>query len=126
MFKTIVVPLDGSPLSEQVLPKAAELAKCFPDAKFVLLEVIKPLAPSVIDAMVLSNSSEVETLTPGEAMDYLRQVAARYFPGLHVRIMAEEAGRPKSSCRRPKTLKPTLSPWPATGGAGSPGSLWAA
>jgi hypothetical protein len=41
MFKTIVIPLDGSPLSEQVLPKAVEMAKCFPDAKFVLLEVIK-------------------------------------------------------------------------------------
>jgi nucleotide-binding universal stress UspA family protein len=92
MFKTILVPLDGSPLSEQVLPKAAELAKCFPDAKFVLLEVIKPISPSVIDALVLSNSSDVETLTPEEAMDYLRQIAAKYFQGMNVRIVAEEGG----------------------------------
>ncbi|PPD57840.1 universal stress protein [Dehalogenimonas etheniformans] len=92
MFKTIVVPLDGSPVSEQVLPMAAELAKCTPDSKIILLEVIKPVGPSVIDALVLSNASEVETLTPAEAKDYLRQIAAKYLAGIHVQILAEEGG----------------------------------
>ncbi|APV43392.1 Nucleotide-binding universal stress protein, UspA family [Dehalogenimonas formicexedens] len=92
MFKTIIVPLDGSPVSEQVLPKAAELARCSPDSKIILLEVIKPVGPSVIDALVLSNASEVPTLTPGEAKDYLRQVAAKHLSGIHVQILAEEGG----------------------------------
>ena len=108
MFKTIVVPLDGSPLSEQVLPKAAELAKCFPDAKFVLLEVIKPMTPSVVDALVFSNSSEVETLTPEKAMEYLRRVAAKYFPGMHLRIMAEEGGAAEIILQTAKDVKADL------------------
>ena len=92
MFKTIVVPLDGSPVSEQVLPKAAELAKCSPDSRVILLEVIRPVGASIIDALVLSNASEVETLTPDEAKDYLREIAAKYFSGIHVQIAAEKGG----------------------------------
>jgi nucleotide-binding universal stress UspA family protein len=108
MFKTIVIPLDGSPLSEQVLPKAAELAKCFPDAKFVLLQVIKPPGSSVIDALVLSNASEVETLTPEEAMDYLKGIAAKYLPGMRVQIMAEEGGPAEVILHTAKDVKADL------------------
>ncbi|XUX00438.1 MAG: universal stress protein [Dehalogenimonas sp.] len=92
MFKTIIVPLDGSRVSEQVLPTAADLARCAPDSKIILLEVIKPVGPSVIDALVLSNASEVETLTPAEARDYLRQIAAKHLTGIRVQILAEEGG----------------------------------
>jgi nucleotide-binding universal stress UspA family protein len=41
MYKRILVPLDGSPRAEAILPHAEELAACL-DAKVVLLRVFEP------------------------------------------------------------------------------------
>ncbi|KTB47819.1 Universal stress protein UspA or related nucleotide-binding protein [Dehalogenimonas alkenigignens] len=90
MFKTVIVPLDGSPVSEQVLPKVVELAKCFSDAKFILLQVIQPLSSSVTGTLALSTVGEIMTLTHGEASDYLRDIAARILPDKNVRTIVEE------------------------------------
>jgi len=43
MFKRILVPLDGSALAEQALPRAVELAK-LDDAEIILLRVLTPQA----------------------------------------------------------------------------------
>jgi nucleotide-binding universal stress UspA family protein len=42
MYKTILVPLDGSKRSEAILPHVEELAHCL-DAKVILLQVIEHL-----------------------------------------------------------------------------------
>lgn len=118
MFKTIVVPLDGSPVSEQVLPKAAELAKCSPDSRIILLEVIKPVEASVIDALVLSNASEVETLTPAEAKDYLRAIAARQLAGIRVQIVAEEGGAAEIILQTAKDVKADIIAMASRGRSG--------
>ncbi|HEY8259329.1 MAG TPA: universal stress protein [Gemmatimonadales bacterium] len=74
----ILVPLDGSPLAEQVLEPATELAKTL-DAEMVLLQVVQPVlmgegmmptAPSAYDQELTELSREV-------AQDYVRDVAER-------------------------------------------------
>lgn len=40
-YKTILVPLDGSPRAEKILPHVEELARKF-DANLILLQVIEP------------------------------------------------------------------------------------
>ena len=42
MYKRILLPLDGSPLSEQALPHAIAIAECF-QSELVLLRVFVPL-----------------------------------------------------------------------------------
>jgi len=45
MHKRILLTLDGSEISEQAIPRAVELARCF-HAKLFILRVITPLAKS--------------------------------------------------------------------------------
>lgn len=45
MHKRILLTLDGSEISEQAIPKAVELARCF-NAQLYLIRVISPLAKS--------------------------------------------------------------------------------
>jgi nucleotide-binding universal stress UspA family protein len=46
MYKTILVPLDGSPRAETILPHATSLAAKY-KAKLVLLQVVEPLVAMV-------------------------------------------------------------------------------
>lgn len=46
MYKTILVPLDGSPRAELILPHAASLAVKY-GAKLVLLQVVEPMVAMV-------------------------------------------------------------------------------
>lgn len=46
MYKTILVPLDGSPRAEAILPHAEALAKSF-QAKIIFLEVVDPAVAAV-------------------------------------------------------------------------------
>ncbi len=77
MFKNILVPLDGSTLSEASLKPAALLAQRL-HSPVILLHVIEQGAPAQVhDERHLTNPEEAET--------YLRQVAGRVFPaGTHV------------------------------------------
>jgi nucleotide-binding universal stress UspA family protein len=74
MFTHILVPLDGSSLAETALPAAASLASIF-GSPVTLFHVIEQNAPEAVH--------EDRHLTrAGEAEDYLKAVAARYFaPG---------------------------------------------
>jgi nucleotide-binding universal stress UspA family protein len=74
----ILVPLDGSPLAEEVLEPAAELAKAL-DAEVTLLQVVQPAmlgeglmlpVPSVYD-------DGLTELSRDQAEDYVRSVAER-------------------------------------------------
>jgi nucleotide-binding universal stress UspA family protein len=72
MFKHILVPLDGSNLSEASLIPAAILAEKF-KAPVTLLHVIEQDAPSEVHA-------DRHLTKPDEALEYLEDIAKRAFP----------------------------------------------
>jgi len=72
MFKNILVPLDGSNLSEASLGPAAYLAKKL-RSQVTLFHVIEQGAPSEIH-------KERHLTQPEEADAYLKEVAKRFFP----------------------------------------------
>lgn len=77
MFSRILVPLDGSRLSEASLPAAAQFAIRF-DAQIILLHVIERDAPTEVH-------KERHLTDAKEASSYLTDVAARAFaPGSRV------------------------------------------
>ena len=72
MFKNILIPLDGSNLSEASLIPAAILAEKF-KAPVTLLHVIEQDAPSEVHA-------DRHLTKPDEALEYLEDIAKRSFP----------------------------------------------
>ena len=85
MFKHILVPLDGSNISEAALAPAAYLAKTL-DSRVTLLHIIEQGAPTEIH-------KERHLTKPDEAGAYLKEVAQRAFPSkvkvkTHVHTMA--------------------------------------
>jgi nucleotide-binding universal stress UspA family protein len=77
MFNNILVPLDGSRLSESALPPAVYLARKL-DAPIMLLHVIEQDAPSEVH-------KERHLTNPEEAEAYLKDVVSRSFPsGMNV------------------------------------------
>jgi nucleotide-binding universal stress UspA family protein len=77
MFKHLIVPLDGSRLSESVLPMVADLAQKL-QATVTLVHVIEKNAPVEIHG-------EPHLFRVQEAEHYLDEVERRYFsPGLQV------------------------------------------
>ena len=90
MFNTILVPLDGSELSESVLPKMVELTKCLPEAKFVLLEVISPIGSNAMSALAAPAAGEIQGVSEDEAVEYLRAISTKYLPKSNVQILVDE------------------------------------
>jgi nucleotide-binding universal stress UspA family protein len=78
MFKTILVPVDGSPLAERVLPYAIRLARA-PDAKLVLVRAHRFTAPvAFVDGPLLPGPlTEAEEREQAEAWAELRATADR-------------------------------------------------
>lgn len=72
MFKNILVPLDGSKLSEAAIPAAASLAKTL-HAPVTLLHIIEKDAPQEIH-------KDHHITQADEASAYLEQLAKRAFP----------------------------------------------
>lgn len=71
MYKTILVPLDGSKRAERILPHVEALAHKF-DAKLVILQVVEPILVGVspYDAGAMYLAEEVERRTE-EAKAYV-------------------------------------------------------
>lgn len=69
MYKKILVPLDGSPLAEAILPHAQALAKS-EGAEIVLLRVSQPPAPEFLDRDVKTGARLVEKMEQ-EACHYI-------------------------------------------------------
>jgi len=77
MFKHLIVPLDGSQLSEAVLPVAIQLAQRL-DASVTLVHVIERNAPKAVHG-------ERHLSEPSQAEAYLKALMKRMFPpGLRV------------------------------------------
>lgn len=73
-FKHIVVPLDGSPLAERVLPQAAEFARTY-QAEIHLFRAISSWPPSLVGAEAAAFEMSWYEALREEAQHYLEQVA---------------------------------------------------
>lgn len=80
MFRRILVPLDGSPEAEAVLPELESIRG--DESEILLLHVIPSLVPS---AMATPRGT---VLLPEEALSYLEEVTLR-FPQLHSELQVE-------------------------------------
>ncbi|GCE20535.1 universal stress protein [Dictyobacter kobayashii] len=74
MFRRILVPLDGSPRAEQVLPLAAHIARTY-NSTIVLtriVDIFETIGASTIQAATLTN--EIREIQEKEAQQYLQRV----------------------------------------------------
>ncbi|GAB4435785.1 MAG: universal stress protein [Chloroflexi bacterium OHK40] len=79
MYRHILVPLDGSPLAEQVLPHVHALAANEGTTRITLLRAVPPVfTPSVDYTGMLASSAEVFETMEQEARDYLERIAAEF------------------------------------------------
>jgi nucleotide-binding universal stress UspA family protein len=74
MFKTLLVPLDGSELSESILPRVIAVAKPS-NARVVLLQAHAPLERGVREAMGEDIAEKLDTVTREETEAYLNKIA---------------------------------------------------
>jgi nucleotide-binding universal stress UspA family protein len=74
MFKTLLVPLDGSELSESILPRVIAVAKPS-NARVVLLQAHEPLERGVRQAMGEDLAEKLDTVTREDTEAYLNKVA---------------------------------------------------
>jgi nucleotide-binding universal stress UspA family protein len=92
MFKRVVIPLDGSPVAEGILPFIMQIAGPL-DLEVLLLRVVEPQMPEVMEGsryVVV----EDEATRLADAEEYLRPVAAQ-LTGRGVRVRtAVRRGRP--------------------------------
>jgi nucleotide-binding universal stress UspA family protein len=83
MYKSIMVPLDGSPFSEEALPTAIRLARGS-GARLLLARVVDRSVPSILLSSPLADQSWAESPVD-HATDYLEDVAARILASTGVR-----------------------------------------
>jgi nucleotide-binding universal stress UspA family protein len=78
MYRTILVPLDGSRRAETILPHVATLASCF-QAQIILLQVIEPVPIMAGPTMVYTTPSYIDDVTRRDVESYLvgKQVSLR-------------------------------------------------
>lgn len=96
MFKKILVPLDGSPLSEQALAPAVQLAQTM-EAELLLLRCAPRVEPMLLLAPTLAAEFEgalyrtVQVDRLQEVRDYLAEVQRRcQWPGGRIRCLDSE------------------------------------
>ncbi len=83
MFRQILIPLDGSPVAEQVLPLAKMLVLRF-QSSVVLLRVIEPIhVRRRAEGEVFRNDDQVELLR-GSALEYLETIHHDFAAGIPV------------------------------------------
>lgn len=80
MYRHILVPLDGSPLAEQVLPHVHALAANEGTSKITLLRAVPPVFTTSVDYSGLMATTANETLATleAEAKDYLDRIASEF------------------------------------------------
>lgn len=91
MYKSILLPLDGSPLAEKALPHAIAIAERF-QSELILLRVLIPLprGPTTNEAALLSAEKE----TAGLVREYMERIAVSVQErGINVQVIVI-GGRP--------------------------------
>lgn len=88
MYKRVLIPLDGSPLAEGILPFILEIAGPL-DMEVVLLRVVTPIPPTVVETSRHIELEDVEGRL-AEARAYLAPVAAELAArGLKTSVMVK-------------------------------------
>jgi nucleotide-binding universal stress UspA family protein len=80
MYKKILATLDGSKLSECVLPHIEAFRKGFPECEVILLRIVEPVydtAPTHAQAISPEQWKSRENATQSASEDYLKDVTAR-------------------------------------------------
>jgi len=72
IFKTILVPYDGSAMSDKALDKAVELATIIKESRIIIIHVI-PEIPTPIFSRVIRSPQTGEVITYSEYMVALYQ-----------------------------------------------------
>lgn len=86
MYRRVLVPLDGSPLAESVLPFILEIAGPL-DMEVVLLRAVPPITPTVVEGMRYVEVEDVEGRL-AEARAYLAPLATELtHKGVRSRVM---------------------------------------
>jgi nucleotide-binding universal stress UspA family protein len=85
MYKTILVPLDGSELAEAILPHVEELAKLF-GSTVIFLQVLE--LPHLVGLPKGDIYDALPQMTPGEVSQHV-QNTRRYLEGLVERLENE-------------------------------------
>jgi nucleotide-binding universal stress UspA family protein len=80
MYRHILVPLDGSPLAEQVLPHIHALAANEGTTKITLLRAVPPVFTTSVDysGMLATTAADALETLEDEARDYLTRIAAEF------------------------------------------------
>jgi nucleotide-binding universal stress UspA family protein len=84
MYKKILVTLDGSELSECVIPHLEKFRKGFPESEIILLRVVEPVDSTVAahaDVISPEQWKARENAMVVDAANYLTQVAGRLDQG---------------------------------------------
>ena len=74
MFKKVLVPLDGSEVSESILPQVISIAKPS-NAKVVLFQAHEPIEPPVREVMGEDIAAKLDTVTREDTQAYLSKIA---------------------------------------------------
>jgi nucleotide-binding universal stress UspA family protein len=75
MYKKILVPLDGSQLSESVLDHVVAIASGCKTPEVVLIRTRQPIHDAVSDAVDYEVASKLDESYQKEAIEYLRKVS---------------------------------------------------
>jgi nucleotide-binding universal stress UspA family protein len=70
IFKTILVPYDGSAMSDKALDKAVELATIIKESRIIIMHVV-PEIPTPIFSRVIRSPKTGEVITFSEYICYL-------------------------------------------------------
>jgi nucleotide-binding universal stress UspA family protein len=74
MFKKILVPLDGSELSESALSYVFEITRDYSSLEVVLMRIREPLDPNVIGTLDAKIAVELDEAYRDEASHYLDKI----------------------------------------------------
>lgn len=69
----MLLPLDGSPVAEQALPRAIAQARCL-QAEFILLRVVEPF--TFVRGLSLADLGQTWQSTKTRARQYVERIAA--------------------------------------------------
>lgn len=108
MYQRILLPLDGSPIAEQVIPYVMQLGKAF-SPEIVLFQAFGPVPAELSDPQHGRYVDQLTTSFAESVLDYLETVAKQFRDqGLNATCVAPE-GHPaekiiEEANRRPNTL----------------------
>ncbi len=81
MYRTILVPLDGSPRAERILPAVEELAYKF-DSRVIIMQVIEP-------AVTMVSPYDIAPYNAADEMQRQVAEAQHYLEGIEAKLVAK-------------------------------------